>query len=52
MKILKKSILNFKPNYVIHLAAQAGVRYSIDAPRKFISQILLVYLISLNLHAN
>ena len=37
MKILKKSILNFKPNYVIHLAAQAGVRYSIDAPRKFIS---------------
>ena len=31
-KILNKSVLKFKPNIIIHLAAQAGVRYSIDNP--------------------
>ena len=41
MKILKKSILKFKPNYIIHLGAQAGVRYSIDAPRKYISSNII-----------
>ena len=40
-RILKKSILKFKPNYIIHLAAQAGVRYSIDAPREYISSNII-----------
>ena len=33
---LKKVFKNFKINYVIHLAAQAGVRYSILHPEKYI----------------
>jgi len=41
MKILKRSILKFKPNFIIHLAAQAGVRYSIDEPRKFINSNII-----------
>lgn len=41
MKILKKSIFKFKPNYIIHLGAQAGVRYSIDAPKKYISSNII-----------
>ncbi len=32
-KTLSNSILKFKPKIIIHLAAQAGVRYSIDQPR-------------------
>ena len=36
-KILKKSILNFKPNIIIHLAAQAGVRYSIENPEVYLN---------------
>ena len=31
-KLLDKSVLKFKPRIIIHLAAQAGVRYSIDNP--------------------
>ena len=31
-RILKNSIKKFKPTIIIHLAAQAGVRYSIDNP--------------------
>ena len=31
-KTLSKSILSFKPKIIIHLAAQAGVRYSIEKP--------------------
>jgi UDP-glucuronate 4-epimerase len=31
-KILNKSVLKFKPKIIIHLAAQAGVRYSIENP--------------------
>ncbi len=34
---LKKSILKFKPDYIIHLAAQAGVRYSIQKPRVYLT---------------
>ena len=34
---LKKSFKKFKPNIVIHLAAQAGVRYSIDKPRVYLN---------------
>jgi len=36
-KILSKSILKFKPKIIIHLAAQAGVRYSIEKPRVYLS---------------
>ena len=35
-KILSKSILKFKPQIIIHLAAQAGVRYSIEKPRVYL----------------
>jgi len=34
-KILSQSILNFKPSAIIHLAAQAGVRYSIKNPKVY-----------------
>ena len=30
----------FKPDVVVHLAAQAGVRYSIDAPRSYVTSNL------------
>ena len=36
-KNLSNSMIKFKPNYIIHLGAQAGVRYSLDVPRKYIS---------------
>ena len=35
-KILSKSILKFKPRVIVHLAAQAGVRYSIEKPRVYL----------------
>ena len=35
-KIINKSIVNFKPKIIIHLAAQAGVRYSIDNPEAYL----------------
>ena len=35
-KILSKTILKFKPKVIIHLAAQAGVRYSIEKPRVYL----------------
>ena len=35
-KILSKSILKFKPKVIIHLAAQAGVRYSIENPKVYL----------------
>ena len=35
-KTLEKVFKKFKPNIVIHLAAQAGVRYSIDKPRVYL----------------
>ena len=34
-KILSQSILKFKPTVIIHLAAQAGVRYSIENPAAY-----------------
>jgi len=34
-KILTDSMLKFKPTVIIHLAAQAGVRYSIENPRAY-----------------
>ncbi|MBB5710512.1 NAD-dependent epimerase/dehydratase family protein [Sphingomonas xinjiangensis] len=33
---LEKAWIDFKPDVVIHLAAQAGVRYSIEAPRSYV----------------
>ena len=35
-KILSNSISKFKPKIIIHLAAQAGVRYSIEKPRVYL----------------
>ena len=35
-KKLNKNVLSFKPEIIIHLAAQAGVRYSLDVPRKYL----------------
>ena len=35
-KILERAFFNFKPSIVIHLAAQAGVRYSIDKPKVYL----------------
>jgi len=40
-KILSKSILNFKPKIIIHLAAQAGVRYSIEKPRVYLNSNII-----------
>jgi len=34
-KILSESIFKFKPTIIIHLAAQAGVRYSIENPKAY-----------------
>jgi UDP-glucuronate 4-epimerase len=36
-EVLKKTIIKFKPEIIIHLAAQAGVRYSIEKPRVYLS---------------
>ena len=35
-KILGNSILKFKPKVIVHLAAQAGVRYSVERPRVYL----------------
>jgi len=40
---LEKIFKKFNPDIVIHLAAQAGVRYSIDHPRKYINSNVLGY---------
>ena len=40
-KKLNKSVLKFKPQVIIHLAAQAGVRYSLDVPRKYLSSNII-----------
>ena len=47
-KILNNSISKFKPSIIIHLAAQAGVRYSIENPKIYlkIGQLIkLIYLV-------
>ena len=36
-KALDKVITSFKPEIVIHLAAQAGVRYSLEEPRVYLN---------------
>ena len=40
-KILNKSIIKFKPKIMIHLAAQAGVRYSIEKPRIYLNSNII-----------
>ena len=40
-KILSKSILKFKPKVIVHLAAQAGVRYSIEKPRVYLDSNII-----------
>ena len=40
-KILSKSVSNFKPNIIIHLAAQAGVRYSIENPEVYLNSNII-----------
>ncbi len=40
-KTLNKSILRFKPKIIIHLAAQAGVRYSIEKPDKYLNSNII-----------
>ena len=39
--LLNKTIVKFKPEIIIHLAAQAGVRYSIDKPRTYLSSNIM-----------
>ena len=39
-KKLKKIMAEFKPDFIIHLAAQAGVRYSIDNPEPILILII------------
>ena len=38
---LKDLFLDYSFDYVIHLAAQAGVRYSIDNPKKYVDSNLV-----------
>jgi UDP-glucuronate 4-epimerase len=33
---LEKAIVDFRPDVIVHLAAQAGVRYSLEAPKTYI----------------
>ena len=40
-KILEKIFKVFKPNIVIHLAAQAGVRYSLENPDVYLDTNIL-----------
>jgi UDP-glucuronate 4-epimerase len=39
--LLNKTLVKFKPEIIIHLAAQAGVRYSIDKPRTYLSSNII-----------
>jgi UDP-glucuronate 4-epimerase len=40
-KLLNEICLNHKPNIVVHLAAQAGVRYSIENPISYVESNLI-----------
>ena len=40
-KIISHSILKFKPKIIVHLAAQAGVRYSIEKPRIYLDSNII-----------
>ena len=50
-KILSNSISKFKPSIIIHLAAQAGVRYSLENPKNYLnSNIVGTFNILKNAH--
>ena len=40
-KLLYKKVSKFKPKVIIHLAAQAGVRYSIENPESYLKTNIL-----------
>ena len=40
-KLLNKIYLNHKPNIIVHLAAQAGVRYSFENPMSYVESNLI-----------
>tara|TARA_Y100000817_G_C16838936_1_gene537100 strand:- start:179 stop:1186 length:1008 start_codon:yes stop_codon:yes gene_type:complete len=40
-KILSKTVSKFKPSIIIHLAAQAGVRYSIEKPKVYLESNII-----------
>jgi UDP-glucuronate 4-epimerase len=40
-KLLNQSVIKFKPSIIIHLAAQAGVRYSIDNPDIYLNSNII-----------
>ena len=40
-KLLRDTISNFKPEIVVHLAAQAGVRYSIENPKAYLDSNII-----------
>ena len=40
-KLLNQSVIKFKPSIIIHLAAQAGVRYSIDNPDVYLNSNII-----------
>ena len=50
-KVLSNSISRFKPSIIIHLAAQAGVRYSLESPKNYLnSNIVGTFNILKNAH--
>ena len=40
-EVLNKAMIDFKPEIIVHLAAQAGVRYSIEEPRTYLSSNII-----------
>ena len=51
-KKLDKIFQKYRFDFVFNFAAQAGVRYSIDHPRKYLDAILWVFLMSLKIVKN
>ena len=50
-KVLSNSISKFKPSIIIHLAAQAGVRFSLESPKNYLnSNIVGTFNILKNAH--
>ena len=38
---LSKLFLKYKPSFVVHLAAQAGVRYSLEEPKEYLNSNII-----------
>ena len=47
--LLKKIFIKYKIKYVIHLGAQAGVRYSVENPKSYLNNNLISFFNVLNL---